>query len=341
MKKCIQLFTLLFIVTIAGYSCSDPSQIKIVKLGDYTPLDVQAVKLNVSDEPLIFNQCYCTGNGVVLMQLSNAALPCVYLFDYQGNLIAKGCPQGRGPNELINMDIRFFAETERGFQLFDSTHKICNVEVVADGTMKITDRKELAYKQAANYLTYLGDDKYALLAEQDGAQYHKNELCISSLDPDFETFFFGEYPTADTPDKIFLCLKKGVASIPRKRFAYFYYNFGRFRIYDYNGKMIREVGIDGEWNVTPSSDFSQLKRYFTNQTANDSHIYSMYTGDHRDPDVGTSILQWDWEGNLVGQFVLPGKFNRMSVTKDDSRLVLLNLDSDEVAMYVTKLPNTK
>jgi len=131
MKKCIQLFTLLFFVTFAGYSCSDPSQIKIVKLGDYTPLDVQAVKLNVSDEPLIFNQCYCTGNGVVLMQLSNAALPCVYLFDYQGNLIAKGCPQGRGPNELVNMDIRFFAETERGFQLFDSTHKICNVEVVA------------------------------------------------------------------------------------------------------------------------------------------------------------------------------------------------------------------
>ena len=341
MKKIFHLVAALFLVAFAGYSCSDQSGIKIVKLGDYTPLDVQEVKLNVDDEPLFFNNCYCTSNGVVLMQLANAALPCIYLFDYQGNLIAKGCPQGRGPNELVDMDIRFFAETERGFQLFDSTRKICNVEVVADGTMKITDRKELAYKQAANYLTYLGDDKYALLAEQDGAKYHKNELCISSLDPNFETFFFGEYPTADTPDKVFQCLKQGVASIPQERFAYFYYNFGRFRIYNYNGEMIREVGIDGEWNITPSSDFSQLKRYFINQTANDTHIYSMYTGNHRDPNAGTSILQWDWEGNLVGQFVLPGKFNRMSVAKDDSRLVLLNLDSDEVTMYVAKLPNTK
>ena len=87
--------------------------------------------------------------------------------------------------------------------------------------------------------------------------------------------------------------------------------------------------------------FAVGKSRTSNQTANDSHIYSMYTGDHRDPDVGTSILQWDWEGNLVGQFVLPGKFNRMSVTKDDSQLVLLNLDSDEVEMYVAKLPNTK
>ena len=100
MNKIFYLALSLFISVFAMCSCSKPSEIKIVKLGDYTPLDVQAVKLNVSDEPLFFNNCYCTSNGVVLMQLSNTALPCVYLFDYQGNLIAKGCPPGRGRGDL-------------------------------------------------------------------------------------------------------------------------------------------------------------------------------------------------------------------------------------------------
>ena len=324
-------------------SCAKKStDIQIQSLSEpYTPLKTKKVLLDSGYDRFFPVSIFAKRDSIIVIQKGISDIPCVNIFNLEGDKLASGCNVGKGPNEVVNIDFRFFTPSASGFQILDYNNKICDVEVNDQGGLRIVNRTQLNKPEPVNFLISLGEDRYCTLTET----YSEHELCIFTDDKDVEGKYFGDYPLnyeyKDIIDTKIKCLAQGISNIEKKRFAYFYSYFVRFRIYSDTGRLLADIGIDGAWDTPIAENILDRKFYFSGLCATDEFIFTIYKNgeysrNNASLEKNTKILQWDWDGNLIGQYITDCCLSSIAITSDH-KLVGLNSMDDYPYLYIAEI----
>lgn len=319
-------------------SCKSHNSTEISLSDKHIELKAKTVELKYNKNNFIPQSVYCNDDYFVIAQVHSS--PCYYVFDYEGNLKASGLYLGRGPQDLIRPDLRFFSHTDNGFRVLDQGNIIC--DVVYDGnTLSITQRHKLQLDSPANFVVDVGNNHFCSLVGLDSnAENSDYEFCMTNIINKDNNKYFGTFPEqytfADPGERLFKCLSVGVASPEQQKFAYFYRYIGQFKIYDSSTKLIKCVHIAGTKGLAIEDDTFNRTLYFGSTTANSKYIYTAYHNcefKNVKDEKRTRVLKWSWDGELVEQYILDRHIDKISVS-EKNQLIGINTSEDSANIYV-------
>lgn len=335
-----RIFTL--VALSAFYINMASAQDAEVKLSDnYTELKASVVALKNDNPRFIPHALFCNEDYIVIAQSHSS--PYFYIYDYDGNLKTAQFSAGRGPQDLLNPDLRFFSPTKDGFRILEQGNTICDV-VYNGASMSIVKKERLQIEFTANNLLDLGYGQFcSVMGLHPNPKMADYELCITNTTSKSENRYFGKYPKEydfrDIGEKMFKCMSVGVNSGKQRRFAYFYRFMGRFRIYDYTTQLLKDVSIAGTKGAPISNSTYERTLYFRSATANDKYILTTYHNcKYKDAESAqtTMLLQWDWDGNLIAQYRLDRYIDRIAMSAENILVGLNSLD-DRAQIYLFKI----
>lgn len=338
MNRFIYFFSLISIFYIKiGFS----QNVDILLSQEYIELKPNVIELKNDNIRFIPHAIFCNENYIVVAQSHSS--PCYYIYDYEGNLKTSNFHIGRGPQDLLGPDLRFFSSTKDGFRILDRGNTICDVEY-KNNKLSIVKKEQLQIDLPVNYLIDLGNDRFCTTA---GINMDKKlsdyEFCITNTSSRNDNKYFGQYPIEynfrDDGDRIFKCMPIGVASSKYRRFAYFYRFIGGFKLYDYTTKLIKNVSINNTRGIAIKDNTADRTLYFRCATSNSQYIFTTYHNcryKDLEQENTTIILQWDWDGNLIKQYRLNNYIDRIAVSESNV-LVGINTLDDKPQMYLYKI----
>lgn len=121
----------------------------------------------------------------------------------------------------------------------------------------------------------------------------------------------------------------------KKRIAFFYHQFPYMRMFDFNGRIVKE-GCVGEKITNPSAYFNQEYGYYSTCAYTDERIVVRYMP--KDQKAGVTYFQvWDWEGNLLSRLEVQDEFYLFALSPNGKTLYAVKIDNDH--LFWAKLPD--
>jgi len=158
---------------------------------------------------------------------------------------------------------------------------------------------------------------------------------------------FGEYPPSDIegPDKFILFSKTNSARPDGTMFASFYSYFNRFKIYNSDFKLIKNVEVYDpslpDPNVLQTIDNPERIIFRYVRRASDDFIFthgmnetSESLWDDPIPSITTFVEVWDWDGNQLFRAHFDRKIVRFAVAENSGKIYALGAEPfDEIYVY--------
>jgi hypothetical protein len=256
--------------------------------------------------------------------------------------------RGGGPNDFPGeCDVRSFQSTENGFSIiadygllrkfiidvrkkniFAVDNKSINTDFLAlpiNGFNTVNDTLSVAFSD----LEYNEGYEFVQINTKTG----KNRFF--SLFPDWSSTIWAKQ------SKAFAYIKNTVPHPSGTKFASFYGYFKRWRIYDSNTVLLKDIAV----NIPPyniNDDFYQrMVYYYSYPRASDKYIYVLCKDRKADEnsDNETKLQVWDWNGNPVANLILDRKTDFFAVYEKERKIYTVNADEEhENKIYVYSIP---
>jgi hypothetical protein len=251
---------------------------------------------------------------------------------------------GGGPNDFAMVDPSTAFFNKGKFEIQDN-NKLKTFEVFRDSMVLVNTRVLPILGNPINRLSRLNDSIYVADNAMDD---ELAELIKINIDNQEIVQRFGEYPETElefsNPEQKYFAFVKDIVSDEQKGvFATFYFTFNRFKIYDQNCSLIKEVRIESQDNRDYSIDSPKDNLVYHAGLLNyESYIYAlsvMKTKNDVESDIEgykPKLVVWDWEGNPVARYQLDQPL--ISFTISNGKVYGFGMRSlNEV--YVYDLPN--
>lgn len=149
---------------------------------------------------------------------------------------------------------------------------------------------------------------------------------------------FSPYPEWVLPapkiDPMLVYMKSSVAKPDGSRFASFYAFFPRFRIYDTETHLLKDILLDTSMaEKSFTEDVRKRRIYFRTSEAYGDFIYSLGSV-YPNKDEKQSVLQvWSWTGEPIAQYILDRELSCFTISRKTGKLYAAGLN-EEKELYV-------
>lgn len=325
MRRTYILFTSLFIFLILLEGCI--SKGKLVE--QFPPLKtLKADSISIPPVLLSVTRLFVTNNMLVAYQQENDTMfsfwklpECSYLFE--------AGRRGEGPDDFLMLD-RIFQETSHGFKTFEiASNRVKEIAVDSTGTFRVVLAKQLNIDQRGlNRFLFLADSSYCFVSDKEEYEY-------TLFDKDGNISNFSNYPEGLLEKKEeelnrFVYNKLTVAKPQGDKFAAFYAYLKLCRIYNSNGKLLKETTLK-----QPQKDMSEEKHiyYSSYPYADENYIYVLTD----DEEEGVILEIWDWEGTPINHFLLDKPVNCLAVSSVDGKVYAVCQEREDI-IYTYTIP---
>lgn len=243
---------------------------------------------------------------------------------------------GMGPNEFSMIDPRFYITTKSGFTILDAPNILKEIEVT-DSDIEIKSTRTIPVNGITNNLLLLNDSTFCYTNIERDKGF---ELAISSTNGN--TRYISPYPDwvkIDNSQKMFTYLSNNRSNPKSGRFVVCYAYFRKLKIFDANGKLLREITVD-----TPDTpEFNQKDRYIaygSTPFTNEKYIYALSQNRRKSEELNasTEIHVFDWNGDPQAKWLFDKPFDIFTISDDGKQLYAINT-YDGSKIYRCSLPS--
>lgn len=239
---------------------------------------------------------------------------------------------GQGPNEFIFPVVNTIQTEEKGFTVLD-VNVLKTVVLQPDSSLRVVKSEKTFNQIPVNGFVKLNDSLLCAFADCATGTTGEYEYCLKNLS-DGADIKFSEYPdlTAkkfEGDERCRIYYKYLVANANERKFAAFYSYFKFFRIFSFNGELLKEIRV----NVPPYRQTENIENweerevFYGKPLATEKYIYARCHSNE--------IQVWDWEGNPVIQYITDKEFFTFAVFEKDKKIYMVSAEeSDLDKIYV-------
>ncbi|MDR9417597.1 BF3164 family lipoprotein [Gracilimonas sp.] len=346
MNKYIFLISALIISILAFVSCNSANN-GVTSIKASNPVNASATEtytLQEDNNPINPSNIFNLNNEyLIVINRADQGVFRVYNLPELDYLYSWG-RMGRGPDELSFVSLSQINTTSSGLLLLENELAQLKYYEVTDTGFVFKKKANLSYpskKQPFNNLIRVNDSTYY-------ARYGYDKTTdkeFIALRPELNEvlFTFGTYPGGSDltgPARSQKYSKVSTAQPQGELFVSFYRHLNRFKIFNYEGNLIRYISINDDYITDdPSEDYI----FRTIATSTNEHIYTLGVFNteeklSQDPDNFTPIIEiWSWEGKPIKRLKIDQKIHRFAVSDkyetlygfsifDPSKIVTYKLD---------------
>jgi len=303
MRKIIHLALICILV-----SCTQTLPQNINRTVTQFPIDTMLTSSVVRVPPIIMAPTFMfiTGNHLVIQNNKKDTLFDIFSFPGLQYQFSAGT-RGKGPEEFPDLDRRYPTITPNGFAVFFIDYKTY-CEIGIDDINKTLFRiKEQRFQfddndDIINGFMPLKQNEFIYFSDYGNAMEYK-KLNTSTT----EIVSFCPYPTWAGKEGEAMYAKSSLylnATTPKpdgKKFAAFFSNFKRWRLFNDNGILLRDVSVEVPpftvgW---PKEEERYIYYHFPLSTDNYIFIFCLNAQETNPKNVAPELQIWDWNGNPV------------------------------------------
>lgn len=239
---------------------------------------------------------------------------------------------GRGPDELSFVSLRQINSYKNNLILYEDVYARLRFYQVTDSTLTLSqERDDFSFsnkRNPINGLKILKDSLYIIefgYGDLDNTKL-QNEFIALKPGSQKPLFTFGKYPSLDLePVKRMQEYSKVTAVKPDgSKLVSFYRRYNRFKIFDDEGKLLKEVNINDSYL---SNDDDPGFIYRISAEATDKYIYALAVNttekaleEGLNESFKPSVEVWSWNGKPVQRFMLDYLIPRFTVSETYGKL---------------------
>jgi hypothetical protein len=254
--------------------------------------------------------------------------------------------KGKGPDEFMNINSDYFRTFNNKLELLDNgilkRLDLLDNTLITNSILRLPIMENPINRlQKINDSVYFADNIFT-----DGG----NEHIIMNIKKRIIIDKFGKYPKEssrikENVQKFQVYRKSNISNPVLGKFVVFYTYFGRIKMYDANGKLIKSIIMDDkEIEMVSLEKREQNKTYFALPYATNNYFYVLRINKNDDEiakDINNfkpELLIWDWNGNLISRYKLDKPVTQYAISEKHQKLYgTFVLKDDE--LYVFDLPN--
>jgi hypothetical protein len=328
------------------FSCKKEKQDVLIITKFPVQENLVASVINIPPINLAPDNIFITDNYLVMASIRKDTIFDFFLLPNCNYQFSAGI-KGGGPDDFSTMiDLFYFAPTIKGFNVF-FTEKGIYREVEIDKRSKniyTVNNKRLKFEQLpVQGFHPLGNDRIVYMSGFE----KKSEFSIFDSKTN-KTIFLSPYPKWTgrelENDRMFTYVKGIVPKPDGEMFAAFYVYFKRWRIYNNEGMLIRDISV----KIPPFSsnllDIDERYVYYGRIFATNNYLYALCKNKKRNeslPEDNTELQVWDWDGNPVALYNLDKYLFCFTIDEKENVLYGVNRDEEnEDKIFKYRLPDT-
>ena len=252
--------------------------------------------------------------------------------------------KGDGPNDFNNIDRRVFVPTDRGFKLFYQMQNTLKEVVIDRNELFVDNENSIRFaidEIPVNGLLPLTDSLYTYWSgfNQD-TEYTLLDISNNMSEPFSPYPDWGDSEPLDE-DKMFTYVKNSVVNSDGSQFASFYGYFDRFRIYDNQGNILKDIQVDissHENNI--NNDKGKKIHYYAYPKSVNNYIYVFYQNEKESGENVTELQVWDWNGSPIATYSLNENLSLFTISEEYRKIYAVSTseENNENKIFTYDLP---
>jgi hypothetical protein len=347
-KKNFRDIAVVFIFGILFASCLGGQKEKVNVTVNKFPVNIELTSDYITVDSVLWapSRLFISGNHFVVRNLMTDTLFSVFSYPDFKYLFSDGV-FGNGPDDLPRTIDKDFQVSSKGFNVFFSGINIYREIEIDDVNKKLKTIKEHKYQfqngGVPQRFTQLGDSRFIYLKgnPMDDAEFFLFDVTRNTVAGSTPYPQWAEGLTGEPNFSIYLSSK--VAKPDGNKFAAFYAHFKRWRIFDSEGNLLKDIEVNIPPVVKTSVLLSERMLYYSSAYASDKYIYAVCLNreSNKPRHEQTEFQVWNWEGKPVAKFILDRKFTCFTVSGDSVLYVADNLEGNEDKIFKYILPLSK
>lgn len=339
MKK---ILFILFLIT--ALSCnSDNNTLIVSKLPETINLTGEVIEVPV---PMLMPaRIFYVDDKLVIVDMVGDSI--FKVFQSDGKYLYSWGKKGHGPGEFIQIVDNSINVNKNLLEVLDYTQFV-NIRIDRDSA-EVIDKMTIPFSlEEINRVRKMNDSVYIL--ESPYSSSNKYEYSIFNKNKGNSSGQFGKFPNSktrfNTPlDRNMAFTKENTANYNGDEFAAFYTFFNRFKIYKYDGTLIKDIRIkDNESTYKYDPENRDKNRvFFYSPVCNEDFLYVLYQ-DKLQSEVESNLTEltpklqiWDWQGNLKSMYQLDKPVTSICISPD-GKMVYGVCISEMDKIYRYKIP---
>lgn len=333
MKLCINIVATAFLAVAVVQGCSNEGTSYVVSDAEKTDT-LSLREIHLSKELLAPTRMTVCDGRVVIYQCMGDTTFMVIPKPFSGKCYAAGI-KGRGPNEFLRVDVQSIAPCGDGFICLDAGGRAKRVSI-GDSSIVVSDVSTFNTEGCPQNGIITRDGYISANLMNDGSEfviYKGDGQPVSAV----------QYPEWASVDKLrlpFAYIKNMIAHPSGHLFAVFYVYFRKFRIYDTDCHLVRDVDVrvpDSFPLYSPDSSDPSIA--YSYPSATDENIYSLCHNRKKVSERGIvfpEIHVFGWYGRFKRRILLDRYIDIFTVDEKNGIVYGFNAD-DSATLYYAPL----
>lgn len=338
MKK-IHLFSYFCILFLLSCINKD-TQNKVIIIHDFPKEG--SLTAEIKDIPPVAmtpSYIFTSGNYLVLYNNKKDTLFDIFSIPELKLLHSSGT-KGEGPQDFYQLERRMFLPTKKGFKVFSQPDKKIKEVWITDSTLWIDNEQSKKFEIdqiPVNGVIALNDTSIIYWGNIDSDAEYVSHGIISGAKT------FCSYPKWDKKNRpdapIFKYVKNSILNKDHSRFISFYGYFKQFRIYNTDGKLLKDVAVQHppyENTIKEKAEERIIYYHIPPQTYED-YIYVMCKNATRSEEKIQELQVWNWEGEPIARYNMDRKLTIFTISPENKKIYAIDGENED-KIYVYDLP---
>ena len=327
----------LAIIACALFSCSRNPEVKRIIDGVVPTDSISMRQVEIGTELLMPENIFVVKDKLVIYQSKADKLFTVFPLPFTGHSYAAG-RTGRGPDEFLRIDIRSIVPDGDGFQVADNGDMTVKSVKFDAGQVRVTDRKKIDSSSGFNGMFEMADcyiNMNVFSDEYEYMVYDKQTGKSRGIIP-YPDWYKGTEEWAP----VSYYMNFGIPRPSGDLFAIFYAYFRKIQIADTEGRILKEVTLDFDGDISGCGPVSSRKyiAFSLFPVATDDYVAVQYADRIPGRERGdiTEVQVWNWDGALLHRLIFDKGFGTFTIDPQTGILFATPFD-DPQHLYTADL----
>ena len=332
--SCLTVYVLSFCMLLSCRGTKDQGTLDYMAVTDSVSLQTVAI----DKELLMPERLFVSGNNLVVYQpKEEEGLFTVFHLPFDGKGYRTG-HTGRGPDEFLRIDIRSIVPDGDGFWVADNGDMTVKSVKLDAGQVRVTDRKKIDSSSGFNGMFEMEDcyiNMNVFSDEYEYMVYDKQTGQSRGIIP-YPDWYKGTEEWAP----VSYYMNFGIPRPSGDLFAIFYAYFRKIQIADTEGRILKEVTLDFDGDISGCGPASSRKyiAFSLFPVATDDYVAVQYADripGRKRGDI-TEVQVWNWDGELLHRLIFDKGFGTFTIDPQTGILFATPFD-DPQHLYTADL----
>lgn len=328
----LMLLLPVLVLVLASCNPAGTSESKFIAVTDFpNKVESEVSVLRTDSVILAPRKIFIMNNQIWIAQDNKEHIFDVFDINSGKHLFFAGI-KGEGPDDFISPMFSTIVADEESFTIHD-VNVLKTVRLDSPGVIKIVDSKKTFELFPVNSFVKLNDSLVCALADcalGTTSDYEFRRLnLLTGNESKFSAYpeFLSE-TKFESEQRCQIFSKYLTSNRNKNKLASFYSYFKFFRLYDFDGELVKEIQVKIEPYTSENvDDWEKRNVYYGPPCATDEYIYA--------PCGSGEIQVWDWDGNPIMQYSIKQPFFTFAVSETQKKIYMVSTVEDNLDKIFT------